>query len=69
MTVTEDRLHQAIAEVGGPDTRNLSLLTTPEQDAAIRADVDLLRASDLLGDVEVGGFLYDVDTGVLSQVC
>lgn len=66
---SEDELHTAIAAGGGPDTRSLSFLTTDDQDSAIRADVQRIRSSPYLGGMAVGGFVYDIDTGLLHQVC
>jgi carbonic anhydrase len=40
----------------------------PDQRAALREDVQKVRAHPLVPDrVPVGGFLYDVDTGGLQQ--
>ncbi len=40
-----------------------------DQLTALAEDVARLRASDLVAPgVEVGGFLYDVDTGLLSEI-
>ena len=39
-----------------------------DQEAALADDVRLVRTHPLIPDsVEVGGFLYDVDTGLLSR--
>jgi carbonic anhydrase len=65
----EDDVHMAVAAAGGPDTRSLSFLTARDQEAAIRADVQRVRSWPYLTRLEVGGFLYDVDTGLLSRVC
>ena len=41
----------------------------PDPDAALRADVDAVRACRLLpGGVGVEGWRYDVDTGEIVQV-
>ena len=65
----EDDIHAAVAEAGGPDTRSLSFLVTKEQEKTVREDVERVRASPYLPRLEVGGFVYDVDTGRLSRVC
>ena len=65
----EEDVHRAIAEAGGPDTRSLSFLTTTDQEASLRADVQRLRSSPYLTRLEVGGFIYDVDSGGVRQVC
>lgn len=41
----------------------------PDQGAALRDDVARVRSHPLIPDrVSVGGFLYDVDTGRLTQL-
>ena len=62
-------LHDAIRAAGGPDTRALAFRTTDDQEASLRDDVELVRSSPYLGDLVVGGFVYDVDTGRLREVC
>jgi carbonic anhydrase len=66
---TEADVHEAIAAAGGPDTRSISFLTTQDQQAAIRTDVQRIRSWPYLVDVTVGGFCYDLATGKLHQVC
>jgi carbonic anhydrase len=65
----EDAVHAAIATAGGPDTRSIAFLTTRDQEGALRADVQRVRSWPYLGDVAVGGFLYDLGTGRLRQIC
>ena len=66
---SEEDVHEAIAAAGGPDTRSLAFLTTDEQEATVRADVQRIRSWPYLSRLRVGGFLYDVDTGRLTQLC
>jgi carbonic anhydrase len=66
---TEEQVHEAVREAGGPDTRSLSFLVTADQEATLRADVEKVRAWPYLQGLEVGGFVYDVDTGRLRHVC
>jgi carbonic anhydrase len=66
---TEEDIHEAIRDAGGPDTRSISFLTTDDQEASLREDVQRVRSWPFLGAVEVGGFLYDLDTGRLHRVC
>jgi carbonic anhydrase len=66
---TEDDVHTAIAESGGPDTRTISFLTTQDQLAALRTDVQRVRSWPYLPDVTVGGFRYDLATGLLHHIC
>ena len=65
----EDDVHEALAAAGGPDTRSLAFLVTSDQEAAVRADVQRIRSWPYLTRLRVGGFLYDVDTGRLVQLC
>jgi carbonic anhydrase len=66
---TEDDVHSAIAAAGGPDTRSISFMMTEHQDAALREDVQRIRSWPYLVDVTVGGFIYDLGTGRLRQIC
>ena len=66
---SEDAVHEAVLEAGGPDTRSLSFLVAHDQHATIRADVQRIRSWPYLGNVAVGGFLYDLDTGRLRRLC
>ncbi len=65
----EEDVHAAIAEAGGPDTRELGFLTTDDQVATLREDVGRIRSWPYLAPLRVGGFLYDVDSGRLTQLC
>jgi len=69
MSGHEEDIHTAVRDAGGPDTRSISFLTSTDQESALRADVQPVRSWPYLGDVTVGGFLYDLDTGRLQQVC
>ncbi len=52
----------------GTDISGMVLGSTPDQTAGLHYDVELLRTHPLMGHrAEVGGFLYDVDTGQLTQ--
>jgi carbonic anhydrase len=66
---TEDDVHAAIAAAGGPDTRSISFMTTQDQEAALRQDVQRVRSWPYLVGVTVGGFIYDLDSGRLAQIC
>ena len=65
----EDDVHLAVREAGGPDTRSLAFLVTDDQEASIRADVQRVQSWPYLAHLHVGGFLYDVDTGRVAQLC
>jgi carbonic anhydrase len=66
---TEDDVHAEISAAGGPDTRDISFLTTDDQERDLAADVERVRSWRFLHGVVVGGFMYDIDTGRLRQVC
>ncbi|HTW18680.1 MAG TPA: carbonic anhydrase [Mycobacteriales bacterium] len=66
---TEAQVHEAIAAAGGPDTRSLDFLTAPDQEQALRSDVQRIRSWPYLAGLETGGFRYDVDTGGLTRIC
>ena len=40
-----------------------------EREETLRGDVERLRSAPELAGVEAGGFVYDVETGLLSRVC
>jgi carbonic anhydrase len=65
--LTEDELRAAIAAAGGPATSG-ELGAMPDQEAALRSDVERLRSTPGLERLEVEGFLYDVHTGRLAPV-
>ncbi len=66
---SEDDVHAAIANAGGPDTRSISFLTTDDQEAAIHHDVQRVQSWPYLRGLQVGGFIYDLGDGRLRQVC
>jgi carbonic anhydrase len=67
-TGTEDDVHTAVSDAGGPDTRSLAFLVSSDQKATVRADVQRVLSWPYLARLEVGGFLYDVDTGRIAQI-
>ena len=65
----EDDVHDAVAEAGGPDTRSLAFLVSSDQEETVRDDVQRVRSWPYLTNLRVGGFVYDVDTGLLTRLC
>ena len=65
----EDDVHAAVSEAGGPDTRSLAFLVSSDQEETLREDVQRVRSWPYLTHLRVGGFIYDVDTGRLMQLC
>lgn len=66
---TEDQVKERIADFTGTDASWMSIGVIEDQQATVRADVHKVRSHPLVPDsVEVGGFLYDVDSGLLTPV-
>ena len=65
----EDDVHDAVADAGGPDTRSLAFLVSSDQEETVREDVQRERSWPYLTNLQVGGFIYDVDTGRLTRIC
>jgi carbonic anhydrase len=68
MAGREEELHEAIRAAGGPDTHGLHFRTAPDQEQALREDVERVRSWPHLSGLEVGGFVYDVRSGRLARV-
>ncbi len=67
---SDDEIRQRVADASGLDAGELSVGANPDQVGQLRADVALLSEHPLIaGRAEVGGFVYDVDSGLLTQVC
>lgn len=65
----DDDIRAMISARGGSDTSWVSFGASPDQLDRLRRDVDMVGNHPLInGKVEVGGFLYDVDTGLLEQI-
>jgi carbonic anhydrase len=66
---TEEELRQRVGASAGQDASWQGFHVIADQEAALRADVAAVRAHPLIpATVAVGGFLYDVDTGLLDPV-
>jgi carbonic anhydrase len=66
---TEDELRRRVGSEAGTDASWMSLGVIDDQIAAVRDDVAKVKAHPLIGDhVAVGGFIYDVDTGLLKPI-
>lgn len=65
---TLEEMREAVAASAGQDVFWQRFGVVEDQEAALADDVRLVRTHPLIPDsVEVGGFLYDVDTGLLSR--
>ena len=68
-SASEDELRQRVGSEAGTDASWMSLGVIDDQTAAVRGDIAKVKTHPLIGDhVAVGGFIYDVDTGLLSPV-
>ena len=65
----ENAVHEAVRAAGGPDTRSMTFLASPQQEEALRADVQRLRSAPFLDPLEIGGFILDLTSGRLTQIC
>ena len=66
---TDDDLRRVITEKTGSDATWMSFGASPDQAGRLRTDVDMVSNHPLIkGHAEVGGFMYDVDTGRLKQL-
>ena len=69
-SATDDQVHEAILESSGIDTRSLEFRTMSDQLTSICQDVQRVKSSPYLkAGFQVAGFLYDVKTGRLQEVC
>ena len=67
MTVEDEGdVHEAIREAGGPDTRSLSFMTTTDPRESLAKDVQRIRSFPYLSDLQVGGFIYHIESGLLE---
>jgi carbonic anhydrase len=66
---SDDELRMAISDAGGPETSDLSFSTTGDQAASVSADVERVRSFARLEGLQIGGFVYDVETGRLTRIC
>jgi carbonic anhydrase len=65
---TLDELRAKVADSAGQDASWQPFGVVEDQEGALVDDVRKIRAHPLIPDsVEVGGFMYDVDTGLLAR--
>ncbi len=68
-SATEHELQERISESSGQDASWQSFGVIEDQEAALREDLAKVRSHPLIPDsVKVGGFVYDVDTGLLRPI-
>ncbi len=67
-SATLDELRERVGRSAGQDASWQTFGVVEDQEAALAEDVRSVRTHPLIPDsVEVGGFLYDVDTGLLDR--
>jgi carbonic anhydrase len=65
---TEQELHERVGQSASQDVSWQRFNVVEDQLAALEEDIHRLRAHPLIPDsVKIGGFVYDVDTGLLEQ--
>jgi carbonic anhydrase len=65
---TLEQVRDKVSASAGQDASWQTFNMVPDQEVALRDDVHKVHAHPLIPDsVKVGGFLYDVDTGLLDQ--
>jgi len=66
---SEHAMHERLRAASGLATNWMGFNVISDQDASLRRDVGRVRTHPMIpARVEVGGFLYDVDTGLLRQI-
>lgn len=66
---SEPELREKISELSGQDASWQGFHVIPDQVAALHQDVAAVRSHPLIPEsVSVGGFIYDVDTGLIDQL-
>ena len=66
--MSEDELRAKVEQAAGKPAGYLPINVIPDQLEALRRDVTAVREHPLVGEeILVGGFMYDVDTGLLTQ--
>ena len=68
-SATEDDLRERVGDSAGTDAAWQSFGVVADQRDALRHDIAAVRAHPLIkGRADVGGFIYDVDTGLLETL-
>ncbi|REF32037.1 beta-class carbonic anhydrase [Calidifontibacter indicus] len=66
---TEDELHEKISGLAGTNVAWQRFHVIDDQRRTLLGDLEKVRSHPLIGErAEVGGFIYDVDTGLLNEV-
>jgi carbonic anhydrase len=69
VTYSEAEVREKIREASGMEPEGIDLQLSTSLEASLREDLALYRATPLLRqDIPVRGFIYDVRTGLLTEV-
>jgi len=69
MTASQEDIRARISASAGQDASWQTFGVVTDQKAALEEDIRKVRTHPLIPEsVEVGGFMYDVDTGLLDQI-
>jgi carbonic anhydrase len=67
-SASQEELRARVSESAGVDASWQTFGVVTDQEAALLDDVNKVRAHPLIPEsIEIGGFVYDVDTGLLAQ--
>jgi len=68
-SATLEEVRERVAASAGQDASWQTFSMVADQEAALRDDVQKVKTHPLIPDtVPVGGFIYDVDTGLLNEL-
>lgn len=68
-TGTDEDVRRKITDTNGVNASWMTFGASPDQMTRVHEDVEMVRSHPLIdGRAEVGGFMYDVDTGRLKQL-
>ncbi|NHB83690.1 carbonic anhydrase [Tessaracoccus sp. HDW20] len=68
-TGTDEDVRRKIRDTNGVNASWMTFGSSPDQMTRVHEDVEMVRSHPLItGHAEVGGFMYDVDTGRLEQI-
>ena len=66
---TDEEIAATVRTQTGADLSGIALGASPDRRSRLQEDVAALREHPLIGErASIGGFLYDVDRGTLTQL-
>lgn len=68
LTFHEEELRAKIRKDLGEETEYISFLPIKDLKESVKHDVNFLRKNNLILDVPISGYLYDVATGKINKV-